>query len=110
MDPTQIIIVFVSVTLTTIIAILSIQVWNILKEFRISIQKMNGILDESTISVQKVNKMLDDAGKVSGTVSEGVVQASGFINGIKTGISVLSSLTGKFTRHSQDEDKGENHE
>ena len=95
MDPTQVVIVFVSVTLTTIIAILSIQVWNILKEFRTSIQKMNGILDESTISVQKVNKMLDDAGKVSGTVSDGVVQASGFINGIKTGISVLTALTGK---------------
>jgi hypothetical protein len=101
MDPTQIVIVFVSVTLTTIIAILSIQVWNILKEFRTSIQKMNGILDESTISVQKVNKMLDDAGKVSGTVSEGVVQASGFINGIKTGISVLTTLIG---RHNQKED------
>jgi len=101
MDPTQVVIVFVSVTLTTIIAILSIQVWNILKEFRTSIQKMNGILDESTASVQKVNKMLDDAGKVSGTVSDGVVQASGFINGIKTGISVLTTLVG---RHNQEKD------
>lgn len=62
---------------------------------------MNGIIDESTISVQKVNKMLDDAGKVSGTVSEGVVQASGFISGIKSGLSVLTSLVGH---------KGENHE
>jgi len=44
---------------------------------------------------------LDDAGKVSGTVGEGVVQASGFINGIKTGISVLTTLVGH---------KGENHE
>lgn len=95
------VIVFVSVTLTTIIAILSIQVWNILKEFRVTIQKMNGILEESTGSVQKVNKMLDDAGKVSGTVSEGVVQASGFIHGIKTGMSVLTTLIGK---------KGEEHE
>jgi len=100
-DPVPIIIIFVSVTLTIIVAILSIQVWNILKEFRTSIQKMNGILDESTISVQKVNKMLDDAGKVSETVSEGVVQASGFINGIKTGISVLTTLVGH---------KGEHHE
>jgi len=101
MDPIPLVIVFVSVTLTTIIAVLSIQVWNILKEFRNSIQKMNGILDESTISVQKVNKMLDDAGKVSGTVSEGVVQASGFINGIRTGVSLLTSFIGK---------KGESHE
>jgi|GEM_PF-492184 len=106
MDPIQIIIVFVSVTLTTIIAILSIQIWNILKEFRISIQKMNGILDESTISVQKVNKMLDDAGKVSGTVSEGVVQASGFVNGIKSGISMLTAITGRMS-NSRDTDKRE---
>jgi hypothetical protein len=101
MDPIPIIIIFVSVTLTTIIAILSIQVWNILKEIRNAIQKMTSILEDSDISVQKVNKILDDAGKVSGTVGEGVVQASGFINGIKTGISVLTTLVGH---------KGENHE
>ena len=101
MDPIPIVIIFVSVTLTTIIAILSIQVWNILKEFRNAIQKMTSILEDSDISVQKVNKILDDAGKVSGTVGEGVVQASGFINGIKTGISVLTTLVGH---------KGENHE
>ena len=101
MDPIPIVIIFVSVTLTTIIAILSIQVWNILKEIRNAIQKMTSILEDSDISVQKVNKILDDAGKVSGTVGEGVVQASGFINGIKTGISVLTTLVGH---------KGENHE
>lgn len=101
MDPIPIVIIFVSVTLTTIIAILSIQVWNILKEIRNAIQKMTTILEDSDISVQKVNKILDDAGKVSGTVGEGVVQASGFINGIKTGISVLTTLVGH---------KGENHE
>jgi len=101
MDPIPIAILFAVVTLTTVTAILSIQVWNILKEFRITIQKMNGILDESTGSVQKVNKMLDDAGKVSGTVSDGVVQASGFINGIKSGLSVLTSLVGK---HKQEEE------
>jgi len=92
MDPIPFAILFAVVSLTTTLVILSIQIWNILKEFRISIQKMNGILDESTGSVQKVNKMLDDAGKVSGTVSEGVVQASGFINGIKSGISMLSTF------------------
>ena len=92
MDPIPVAILFSIVTLTTTLAVLSIQVWNILKEFRITIQKMNGILDESTGSVQKVNKMLDDAGKVSGTVSDGVVQASGFISGIKTGITALNAV------------------
>jgi len=103
MDPIPLVIVFVSVTLTTIIAILSIQVWNILKEFRVSVQKMNAILSDSDSSVQKVNKMLDDAGRVSGTVSDGVVQASGFIGGIKSGISMLNALIGK---HSRKEDEG----
>ena len=103
MDPIPIAILFAVVTLTTVLAILSIQVWNILKEFRLTVHKMNGILDESTQSVQKVNKMLDDAGKVSGTVSEGVVQASGFISGIKSGISMLSAL---IPRKSREEDEG----
>jgi hypothetical protein len=107
MDPIQTVIIFVSVTLTTIIAILSIQVWNILKEFRISVHKMNGILDESTLSLQKVNKMLDDAGTVSGTVSQGVVQASGFLSGIRSGISMLSAFIPK---KNYNEEKGGSHE
>jgi hypothetical protein len=106
MDPIQIVIVFVSVTLTTIIAILSIQVWNILKELRVSVQRMNTILEESGFSVKKVNKMLDDAGKVSETVSEGVVQASGFVQGIKTGLSVLTSFAGRFSKPAKEGEKG----
>lgn len=87
MDPVQITIIVISFILTTLVVVLGIQVWFILKEMRISMQKMN--------------KMLDDAGKVSGAVSEGVVGMSGFVNGLKTGIQAVSSIL-----HNKDEKHG----
>lgn len=81
MDPVPIVIVFVSVTLTTIIAILSIQVWNILKEFRGSLIRMN--------------KILDDAVKVSGNATAAVEGLSGAMSGIKGVFSLLSSFRRK---------------
>lgn len=86
MDPIQLTIIIISFALAILLIVLGIQLWYILKEMK--------------ISLQKINKMLDDAGKVTGTVSEGVESMSGFISGIKTGLSLITSL-----RH-----KGENHE
>jgi len=76
MDPVQLTIVIVCFLLTGVILVLSIQVWNILKEVRFSLQKMN--------------KMLDDGGKVTGVVSESAVSVAGFISGIKAGANMLS--------------------
>lgn len=81
MDPTQLTIIVISLALAILLIVLGIQVWYILREIRISLQKMNS--------------MLDDAKKVSGTVSEGIVGMSGFVNGIKTGISAVTSLLHK---------------
>ena len=81
MDATQLTIIIISFALAILLIILGIQVWYILKEMR--------------VSLQKVNKMLDDAGKVSGTISAGVVGMSGFVNGLKTGISAVTSLLHK---------------
>jgi hypothetical protein len=81
MEPTQLTIILISISLTILVIVLGIQLWFILKEVRASIQKMN--------------KMLDDAGKVSGAVSEGVIGMSGFVNGLKTGISAITSLIHK---------------
>jgi len=53
MDPVQLTIIIISFALALLLIVLGIQVWYILKEMRLSLQKMN--------------KMLDDAGKVSGT-------------------------------------------
>lgn len=81
MDPTQVTIIIISLALAILLIILGIQVWYILKEIK--------------ISLQKVNSMLDDAKKVSGTVSEGIVGMSGFVNGLKTGMSAITSLLKK---------------
>jgi hypothetical protein len=88
MDPIQLTIIGVSITLTILLVVLGIQVFYILKEIR--------------ISVTKTNKMLDDAGKVTGTVSEGVSSMSGFMNGIKTGLAMITSF--------QKKDKEKDHE
>lgn len=85
MDPTQLTIIIISFALAILLIVLGIQVWYILKEMRISLQKMNS--------------MLDDAKKVSGTVSEGIVGMSGFVNGLKTGISAVTSLLHKKEEH-----------
>lgn len=81
MDPIQLTIIGVSVTLTILLVILGIQLFFILKE----VQR----------SLQKTNKMLDDAGKVTGTVSDGVTSMTGFVNGIRTGLTMITSLTKK---------------
>jgi hypothetical protein len=78
MDPTQLTIIIISFALTILLIVLGIQVWYILKEMR--------------LSLQKINKMLDDAGKVSGAVSEGVIGMTGFVNGLKTGINAVTTL------------------
>ena len=81
MDPTQLTIIVISFALAILLIILGVQVWHILKEMRNSLHKMNF--------------MLDDVGKVSHTVSEGIVGMSGFMNGLKTGISAITTLLHK---------------
>lgn len=85
MDVTQLVIVIISSVLAVLLVFLGIQVFYILKEFR--------------HSIQKVNKMLDDAGRVTGTVGDSVVNMSGFINGLKTGLTAISSFRGKGDHH-----------
>ena len=85
MDPIQLTIIAVTITLTVLLVVLGVQVYLILKEIR--------------LSLQKTNKMLDDAGAVTGTVSEGITSMSGFINGIRSGISLITSLKHKEDKH-----------
>ena len=68
MDVTQLVIVFVSITLTVLLVTVGIQVFFILSEIR--------------ITVQKFNKMLDDMGKVS-SCSDSIVNMSGMLSGLK---------------------------
>lgn len=81
MEPTQIVIIAISIVLTSLFIALGIQLWFILKEVR--------------ISIQKVNKMLDDTGRVTGAVGEGFSNVSGLMSGLKTGLSLVTSLRKK---------------
>lgn len=76
MDVTQVLLVFVVVTLTILLVLIGIQVFNILAEIR--------------KSLAKVNKMLEDAGTVTGNVSKTISGASGMLDGLKTGLSLVS--------------------
>lgn len=81
MEPVQLVIIIVTLVLTILIVVLGVQVWFILKEIRLSIQKMN--------------RMLDDMQKVTGTVGEGVSNLGGIMSGLKAGLSIFSSLRKK---------------
>lgn len=78
MDPIQLVTIFISLTITTLIVVLGVQVFYILKEMR--------------TSLTKVNKMLDDGVRVSGTVSDTVEGVSGLMSGLTAGISLLSKF------------------
>ncbi len=81
MDIVQLVIIVISFILTFLVVLLGVQVWHILKEMRLSIQKMN--------------KMLDDMGKVTGTVGESFAGMSGLVSGLKAGLSIFSGLRKK---------------
>ncbi|RJR16292.1 hypothetical protein C4579_00445 [Candidatus Microgenomates bacterium] len=76
MDITQVLLVFVVVTLTILLVLIGIQVFNILAEIR--------------KSLAKVNKMLEDAGTVTGNVSKTISGATGMVDGLKAGLSLVS--------------------
>ena len=81
MDPIQLVIIIVTSILTILFVVLGIQVWHILKEIRISVQKMN--------------KMLDDMGRITGAVGQSAENFGGLLSGIKAGLSIFSSLRKK---------------
>lgn len=81
MDIVQLVIIAISLVLTLLVVFIGIQIWFILKEMRISLQKMN--------------KMLDDFSKVTGTIGETASGFSGIISGLKAGLSIFSGLKRK---------------
>jgi len=81
MEPVQLVIIAISVILTSLFIALGIQFWFILKEVR--------------GSMQRVNKMLDDTGKITGAFGDGVSNMSGLMNGLRAGISLVTSLQKK---------------
>ena len=76
LNPTQILLIIVVSVLTAILAAIGLQVFNILKESR--------------RSIEKVNKILDDAGKVSEAVTKPITSLS-------NSLGSLSGLGGLFS-------------
>lgn len=86
-DSTQVILTTVILVLTVMLAVIGLQVVNILKEFK--------------KTVEKVNKVLDDTGTVSESISRPVSMASATLMGIKGG-SFIANLLKKKKRKEND--------
>lgn len=85
----QIVILLAVVILTTLLVITGIQVIHILKEF--------------LLTVKKVNRVLDDTEVISSSVAKPIAGVSGFLMGLKSGMDVIKCLVDKG-------DKGERRE
>jgi len=89
-DIVQIVLIIVVVVITTLLVIIGSQIFNILKEFR--------------ISMKKINKILDDAGAVSESVAKPIVSLSD----IMTGATGITSLLGWFLNRKKGSEAEEN--
>ena len=89
MDPVPITIIVIAFILTALIIFLSVQVWYILKEIR--------------VSLQKANKMLDDFGNISGVMSDSATGLAGLVSGLRAGFSVMNLLQGKKEKEKEDD-------
>ena len=81
---TQVLLIIVITILTALLVVIGIQVVNILKEVRLSLQKMNQILD--------------DMAKLTHSVSQPIVNLSGLAEGLKGGVKIVSLIRRVFGR------------
>lgn len=75
-DSNQVLLIVVIIVLTTLLSVIGVQVFFILRE----VQR----------SIQKVNKMLDDAGTISESITKPIASLSNSI----TGVSGIAGLLG----------------
>ncbi len=80
-DATQVVIILVILVLTTMLAVIGVQVYFILREFR--------------TTLVKANKVLGDTGVISEAVSKPVSMLSSLAFGIKGGTAIMKALQGK---------------
>lgn len=85
----QILLTFVVVVLTTILTIVGVEVFLILREFRESIRKMN--------------KILDDAGLISESIAKPISELSD----LASGLQALAGFIKSFLKERKTEDKVE---
>lgn len=82
LDPTQTLLVAVITTLTVLLTIIGVQVVQILKEIKKTLEKANNLLDES--------------GKIVTAISQPLEGASDFVRGLKKGANILNLLSRLF--------------
>lgn len=92
LDATQTLLVAVITTLTILLTIIGVQVVQILKELKKTLEKVNHILDES--------------GKIVTSISQPIEGASDFVRGLKKGANILNLLSRLF----KDKEKSEEEE
>lgn len=80
-DLTQLLLMVVVLIVTALLTVLGVQVYFILKEFR--------------ITLQKANKVLDDTGTISESVSKPISMLSSVAMGIRGGTAIVKALTKK---------------
>lgn len=78
-DPAQTVLFLVIIVLTTLLLVLGIQVFFILKELR--------------KTVDKANKVLDDTGVITESVSGPISSLSNLASGVKAGVAIANLLT-----------------
>jgi len=89
-ESTQLLLLVVVVTMTILLAVVGIEVFLILKEFK--------------KSVEKINKILDD----TGTISESVAKPLSLVSSSLGGFSGIASLLGLiFTKRKKKKEEGE---
>lgn len=79
LDPTQTLLVAVITTLTILLTIIGIQVVQILKEVKKTLEKVNGMLDKSDHLLTSIAEPLEEM--------------SDFFSGLKKGAGVLTLLS-----------------
>ncbi|HUV47151.1 MAG TPA: hypothetical protein VMW29_03385 [Candidatus Bathyarchaeia archaeon] len=83
-DPIQILLIFVITTLTILLFIIGLEVFQILKELK--------------KTVEKVNKILTDSGRISEAVAQPIEEASDFIMGLQKGLKFFKTVSDFFKK------------
>lgn len=87
-DTIQIILTIVITTLTVLLVFIGVEVFQILKEFK--------------KTMEKFNKIMDDAHTVTHSIATPVEEASHFIMGLKKGVSFFKAVS-RFVEKDEDE-------
>lgn len=79
MDSAQIVLVVVIILLTLLLAVLGVQVFFILKEFRKTVSKANKVLDNTSVITQSVSAPISSLS----SIATGIKTGAAFINVFK---------------------------